>query len=98
MIKLILAIDIGGTKTAFGFVTEDGKVIHRELIDTGQSADPMDLINEIHSIVIKEFESHKKDYSFVGIGIGAPNANYFKGTVEYAANLKWKGVVPLAKL
>ena len=36
--------------------------------------------------------------SIVGIGMGAPNANYYQGTIEYAANLKWKGIIPMAEL
>ena len=33
-----------------------------------------------------------------GIGVGAPNGNYYTGTIEYAPNLPWKGIIPLAKL
>jgi glucokinase len=33
-----------------------------------------------------------------GIGVGAPNGNYYSGTVEYAPNLPWRGIIPLAKL
>ncbi len=99
MIKpLILAVDIGGTKTAFGFVSEEGKIIHHDHIDTGQSADPSELIGRINQAVEEAFESLRKEYSLVGIGIGAPDANYFNGTVDFAVNFKWKGVIPLAKL
>lgn len=99
MNKLItLAIDIGGTKTAFGFVTEDGRIIHKAIIETGSSPDPNELIGRIKAHIDVDFTKFKNEYSLVGIGIGAPNANYFKGTVEFAANLKWKGIIQLSKL
>jgi glucokinase len=41
---------------------------------------------------------HVKDGTVKGIGIGAPNGNYYTGTIEYAPNLHWKGIVPLTKL
>jgi glucokinase len=47
---------------------------------------------------INKLMKGRKDYSLKGIGIGAPNANYHKGTIELAPNLAWKGIVPLAKL
>jgi glucokinase len=96
--KIALAIDIGGTKTAFGFVTEDGKIPYKTIIDTGVSSDPNELIGRIKKAVDVEYGRIKTGNVFSGIGIGAPNANYFKGTVEYAANLKWKGIIPLGKL
>lgn len=95
---IVLAVDIGGTKSAFGFVTNDGLIIHHDHVETGQSADPSELINRIKLAVEKSFNQFTNDYSLVGIGIGAPDANYFNGTVDFAVNFKWKGVVPLAKL
>jgi glucokinase len=98
MNDIVLGIDIGGTKTIFGFVSLDGKVLHSETIETGKSSDPMELISRIHSASQIAFAKYSKEYHLTGIGIGAPNANYFHGTVEFAVNLKWKGIVPITKL
>jgi glucokinase len=43
-------------------------------------------------------EEKGKELNIKGIGIGAPNGNYYTGTIEYAPNLHWKGIIPLAKL
>ena len=47
---------------------------------------------------VKKLLAGKKDLELVGIGIGAPDANYHRGTIEHAPNLAWKGIVPLGEL
>src|SRR5689334_18886777 len=95
---VVLAVDIGGTKTALGFVTESGEVLKKDTIDTGNSPDPNELIGRIRESCNNLFSSFKSIYEISGIGIGAPNANYFKGTVDHPANLKWKGVTQLTQI
>ncbi len=95
---LSVAIDIGGTKTSYGLVTNKGEILFKNQIPTGNSPDPNELIQKLKleiNIAIKEF-NHL--YRLTGVGVGAPNANYYKGTVEYPPNLEWKGITPLKSL
>ena len=86
---IALGVDIGGTNTAFGFVDKEGNLISSSTIPTIPT-DPVDkffkrLFSECESLLSKIGNRH----NLVGIGVGAPNANYFKGTVEQPPNLKW---------
>ncbi len=92
-----VGIDIGGTNTKFGIINRDGQVIKHHSIST-QNFDTFELFIDSLFIEIKKL-TEKQHISFNdinGIGIGAPNGNYLRGTIENAANLKWKGFLPLA--
>ena len=94
----VVGIDIGGTNTVFGIVDARGNVIASNSIKTGKHANIEDYIAELKVALNKIIEAHDAKDKIHGIGVGAPNSNYFTGTIEYATNLPWKGVVPLAKL
>ncbi len=94
----VVGIDIGGTNTVFGIVDARGNVIASNSIKTGKHANIEDYIAELKVAINKLIEAHDAKDKIHGIGVGAPNSNYFTGTIEYATNLPWKGVVPLAKL
>lgn len=97
MKQVVAGIDIGGTNTVFGLVDETGNIIAENRIKT---TDFPEIGNFVSSVVI-EINAMMKcstDLELTGVGIGAPNANYHKGTIELAPNLAWKGIVPLAKL
>ena len=94
----VVGIDIGGTNTVFGIVDARGNVIASNSIKTGKHANIEDYIAELKVALKKLIEAHDAKDKIHGIGVGAPNSNYFTGTIEYATNLPWKGVVPLAKL
>ncbi len=101
MKKVALGIDIGGTNTAVGLVDEDGRVLVKDSIPTPKHGDIVKYIASITSAIKEIMTSARelsKDLDFVGIGIGAPNANYYKGTIEHAPNLSFKGVVPFVDL
>ena len=88
-LDVTLGVDIGGTNTAFGFVDKQGRSIKGSSIPTN-SFEPAEKLFDRLSIQIKElYNKIKEEYNFIGIGIGAPNANYYKGTVEYPPNLSW---------
>lgn len=93
--KIVLGIDIGGTNTKFGLVTEDGKIIKKGRIKTSETVD--DFIENLYQAVQPLLEKHLVDRELIGIGIGAPNANFYTGEIVNAANLKWKGNVPLVE-
>ena len=55
-------------------------------------------IDELHSVLSALIEKAGGIGRMKGIGVGAPNGNFYTGTIEYAPNLPWKGIIPLAKL
>jgi Transcriptional regulator/sugar kinase len=97
MKKVVAGVDIGGTNTVFGLVDNKGKVLAEGNLKT---TDYPKINDFVHALVtaIKKLLSTKKEYELIGIGIGAPDANYHRGTIEHAPNLAWKGIVPLADL
>jgi glucokinase len=89
-----LGIDIGGTGVEYGLVTVDGKVIYEKDFATKKFARPEDLVDKIFTdLVIQENLEN-----ITGIGIGAPNGNFYNGTIEFAPNLDWKGIIPLVQM
>jgi len=98
MKKLVAGIDIGGTNTKFGLVDSTGNILFKEMIPTDHFPIPEDLVTEVCEHIEKAFHPFAPNYQLAGVGIGAPNGNYFKGTIEFAPNLKWQGIIPLAKL
>lgn len=89
-----LGIDIGGTNTAFGLVDRSGKILYEKSIPTTNYPTPNELVDAIYNHI----QSNYSIESIIGINIGAPNGNHFTGNIEYAPNLKWKGIIPLAHL
>lgn len=93
-----IGIDIGGTTTKFGIVTRAGQILEQDRLLSNSHDAVEDFITELYEKLepmIKRAGGIKNIY---GIGMGAPNANYYRGTIEYAPNLKWKGIIPIAKL
>ncbi len=91
-------IDIGGTNTVFAFIDQTGKIIYKNEVPTGKSADPNDLITRVCDEMNSALSKLGRANDLTAIGIGAPNGNYFSGTVEFAPNLSWYGVIPVAKM
>lgn len=91
---LALGIDIGGTNSVFGLCNKKGELLLEESISTKSCSTPEKLVNTIYNLLSEGNYIER----IKGIGIGAPNGNYFSGTIEFAPNLDWKGVIPLAKL
>lgn len=84
-----LAIDIGGTNTAFGFVDKVGNIIASSVISTNPLEPADKFFDRLTSETNSLFSTIRNKFNLVGVGAGAPNANYFKGTVEEPPNLKW---------
>lgn len=101
MKKFSIGIDVGGTNTAIGVVDQDGNVLKKDSIPTPTHGDINKYISDI-SVSVKEMVKTIKltnsEAEILGIGVGAPNANYYKGTIEHAANLSFKGIVEFVKL
>jgi len=99
MKRYAIGIDVGGTNTKFGVVDPEGNILVQDRILTNSDAPVEQFITALSTKLKPMIEQYGGVDSFIGIGMGAPNANYYKGTIEYAANLKeWKGVVPMADL
>jgi len=96
MMDVVAGIDIGGTNTVFGLVDRDGNIIKENSLKTTDYPKFEDFISILVSSLSGLMEG-RTDLKLIGIGIGAPNANYHKGTIELAPNLAWKGIVPLAE-
>ncbi len=94
----VLGIDIGGTNTVFGIVDARGVVIASASIKTAKHSDINDYIDELYTEVTRLFEANDAVGKVHGIGIGAPNANYFTGIIEDGVNLPWPTPIPLAQL
>jgi glucokinase len=95
--QIVAGVDIGGTNTVFGLVDKTGKVISDGSFKTTDYPKVEDFVKAL-SAAIKKQVAAKKDCELIGVGIGAPDANHHRGTVEHAPNLAWKGIVPLADL
>jgi glucokinase len=95
---LAIGIDVGGTGTKYGIVDRNGNILFSGEISTRGHETPESFINELYNnlypLVIKSGGPGR----IQGIGMGAPNGNYYTGTIEYAPNLPWKGIVPFGKL
>ncbi|MEO6583201.1 MAG: ROK family protein [Ferruginibacter sp.] len=95
--ELAIGIDIGGTNTKYGVVNHRGEIVQQGELKTDDYPEVNSFIDALYTTlqpVIKALKNSK----FYGIGIGAPNGNYYTGTIEYAPNLSWKGIIPLAQL
>jgi glucokinase len=94
MEKVALGIDIGGTNTAYGLVSVNGEILVEKNIPTATYTNPEDLCDAIFNSLKEELVN----YNFIGVGIGAPNGNQNTGTIDFAPNLSWKGIVPIASI
>ena len=94
----VLGIDIGGTNTVFGIVDARGIVIASGSIKTGKHNNIEDYLDELYTEASRLIEANEATDKIHGIGIGAPNANYFNGMIEDGVNLPWPTPLPLAKL
>ena len=94
----VVGLDIGGTKTVFGIVDARGTIIASGSIKTNKFNEVEDYVNELHTELFRLLEQNNATDKIMGIGVGAPNGNYFNGTIEFAPNLPWRGVIPLAQM
>ncbi len=96
--KYAIGIDLGGTSTKFGIVDNDGNILSQDRIPTASEKPVDDFIETLHAKLQPMIDAVGGKEMFVGIGMGAPNGNVYTGNIEYAANLHWHGIVPIAHL
>jgi glucokinase len=93
-----IGIDIGGTTTKFGIVNHRGDISNVGDLDTNKHTNVNLFVDELYREMKPAIKAVGGIDSIKGIGLGAPNGNYYSGTIDYAPNLQWKGVIPIAKL
>lgn len=94
----VVGIDIGGTNTVFGIVDARGTILDSGSVKTQTFDNVDDYVSEVCKHLLPLIEKHGGKDKIKGIGVGAPNGNYYNGTIEFAPNLPWKGVIPLATM
>lgn len=92
-----LGIDIGGTNTSFGIVDRRGQILFQGKMSTTGHKTVQEYILALKAAVDVLMDEVGRD-NVKGVGVGAPNGNFYTGEVAYAANLPWEGVIPLARL
>jgi len=95
---LAIGIDIGGTGTKFGIVDKDGNVLISGEMSTKKHKEIEGFIDELHGLLGELIEKAGGIGKIRGIGVGAPNGNFYTGNIEYAPNLPWSGIIPIAKM
>ncbi len=98
MRDLTIGIDIGGTNTKFGIVDRAGNVVSHGSISTAQYDAFKDFFKGLSVALRAEIARIDGSHKIIGVGVGAANGNYYKGTIERATNLPWKGIIPLADM
>ncbi|MDQ6813207.1 MAG: ROK family protein [Bacteroidota bacterium] len=96
--RYAIGIDIGGTGTKYGLVNHRGDISYR---GSNIRTNEYDDVNEFVADVYKELKPSIDAVGIQnvkGIGVGAPNGNIYTGTIDYAPNLPWRGIIPLARL
>jgi len=96
--KVVIGIDIGGTNTVFGVVDRSGRILAEDGITTTHYDEPEVFVAALHEKIMITVARIGREVEVLGFGIGAPMGNINKGTIEYPADLPWKGIIPLAEI
>jgi glucokinase len=96
--EFAIGIDIGGTNTKYGIVNHRGEILEKGELKTDAYPEIENYVDALYDALTPLMKQHVNGGTVKGIGIGAPNGNYYTGTIEYAPNLHWKGIIPVIKL
>lgn len=94
----VVGMDIGGTNTVFGIVDSRGNVLSTDSIKTQQHEDVEEYVDAVCKKLVPMVQAVGGAEKIKGMGVGAPNGNFYNGTIEFAPNLPWKGIIPLAAM
>ncbi|MFI3295480.1 MAG: ROK family protein [Rikenellaceae bacterium] len=97
MKQLVVGIDIGGTNSVYGLVDHEGNMYGEGVVSTRKYPDFDQYLEELYLGIQSLLKQLDIEYELMGVGIGAPNGNYYNGTIENAANLVWEGIVPFVE-
>jgi len=98
MNDITIGVDIGGTNSVLGIVDRQGVVYETTTVPTSEFPSADKFVVALNLAIQGLLDENLEKFRLVGIGIGAPNANYYRGTIENPANLPWKGITPLKEL
>ncbi|MCM1152707.1 MAG: ROK family protein [Muribaculum sp.] len=93
----VMGVDIGGTNTVFGIVDARGHVLASDSVKTKKHANFDDYLEELHAGMDRLIKANEAEDKIQGIGIGAPNANFYTGEIQNPPNLPWGPIIPLAE-
>jgi len=96
--KIAVGIDIGGTNTVFGFVDREGNILGEDGLKTAHYDKIEVFVAALFEKIMVTAQKIGDGIEVLGFGIGAPMGNINKGTIEHAAGLPWKGIIPLAEI
>lgn len=96
--QYVIGLDLGGTNSVFGIVNARGELINIGSVKTKDYPEVDDYVDAVVTALTPMIEAVGGKATIKGMGIGAPNGNYYNGTIEFAPNLLWKGVIPLAQM
>lgn len=91
MKKVAVGVDIGGTNSVYGLVDDQGHILSEGVFPTRNYPDSDLYIEELYIGIQNLLKAAGDEVELVGVGIGAPNGNYYRGTIENAPNLPWEG-------
>lgn len=96
--KYSIGIDIGGTNTCLGLVTENAEIVYRKEFKTNDFPILENYLTQLVSNIKDLILECPEPENILGIGIGAPNGNFYKGSIELAPNLPFKGIIPIKNM
>jgi glucokinase len=94
----VIGLDLGGTNSVFGVVDKQGQIITTTTIPTKAYPVVTDYVEAGVTAIQEMVQTVGGIDNVRAMGIGAPNGNFYRGTIEHAPNLAWKGIVPLAQM
>ncbi|MGD2034353.1 MAG: ROK family protein [Bacteroidales bacterium] len=90
----VIGIDIGGTFTKYGIVDKNGHCLKENFTSTDKYNDFDVYLENLNTEIEETISAINEPVEIKAIGIGAPNGNYYEGTIVEAPNLNWKGTIP----
>ena len=87
--NFVVGVDVGGQSIKMGIVDTRGEILCQSVIKTNTTSDPQVIVNEMASSIKDLIARSGKEGQIRGVGVGAPNGNYYDGTIAFAPNLPW---------
>ncbi len=94
----VIGLDLGGTNSEFGIVDQNANIIASTRVKTAGHGDINQYVDDCVEALKPIIEQVGGIEKIHAMGIGAPNGNYYSGSIEFAPNLPWKGKIPLAQM
>ncbi len=95
--KVSIGLDIGGTNTELAWVDSKANILKHIKFKTKEFVYAKQLVETVGDAILEANTAFNLD-DILGLGIGAPNGNFYKGTIEFAPNLGWEGIIPLSQM